>query len=155
MPRTMLLVCAILGLTTLPVVSQDDGLRTIPASHDIAATLTKVEAAITSRGMKVFAKIDHAAAAAETGLKMRSSTVVIFGSPKSGTPLFINSPTLAIDLPLKILVWQDATGKTYVTYNSGSYIVGTLFARHGTKQPADSIAGMERMLKGIAMSAAN
>jgi len=86
---------------------------------------------------------------------MPPSTVVIFGNPKSGTPNFLKKPTLAIDLPLKILVWQDDAGKTFVTYNSGSYVLGTLFERHGLKPPPQVIEEQEKMLEGLAKSAAN
>ena len=118
MTPKILLALAFLGLAALPLEAQDSGLRTIPATEGFAATLVKLEKAIKSGGMKVFTRIDHAAAAKEFGLTMPPSTVVIFGNPKSGTPNFLKKPTLAIDLPLKILVWQDDAGKTFVTYNS-------------------------------------
>ena len=151
----ILLALAFLGLAALPLAAQDSGLRTIPATEGFAATLVKLEKAIKSGGMKVFTHIDHAAAAKEFGLTMPPSTVVIFGNPKSGTPNFLKKPTLAIDLPLKILVWQDDAGKTFVTYNSGSYVLGTLFERHGLKPPPQVIEEQEKILEGLAKSAAN
>jgi len=155
MMRNILLASAFLGLTALPLHAQDNGLRTIPATEDAAATLVKLEKAIKSGGMKVFTQIDHAAAAKEFGLTMPPSTVVIFGNPKNGTPNFLKKPTLAIDLPLKMLVWQDNAGKTFVTYNRGSYVLGTLFERHGLKPPPEVIAEQEKMLESLAKSAAN
>jgi hypothetical protein len=146
---------ALLCLATLPLHAQDNGLRTIPASQDAPTTLAKLDQAIQSRGMKVFAHIDHAAAAKDIGLTMPPSVVVIFGNPKTGTPNFLKKPTLAIDLPLKILVWNDAAGKTFVTYNTGDYVLGTLFVRHGLKPPSDIIAAVGKMLGGLAKSAAN
>ncbi len=151
----ILLAWVFLGLAVLPLKAQDNGLRTIPATQDAAATLAKLDKAIKSDGMKVFVHIDHAAAAKELGLTMPPSTVVIFGNPKNGTPNFLKKPTLAIDLPLKMLVWQDAAGKTFVTYNSGDYVLGTLFGRHGLKPPSEVIAAQEKMLEGLAKSAAN
>jgi uncharacterized protein (DUF302 family) len=155
MTRKILLAWAFLGLAALPLQAQDNGLRTIPATEDAAATLVKLEMAIKSVGMKVFTRIDHAAAAKEFGLTMPPSTVVIFGNPKNGTPNFLKKPTLAIDLPLKILVWQDNAGKTFITYNSASYVLGTLFERHGLKPPPEIIAEQEKMLESLAKSAAN
>jgi len=86
---------------------------------------------------------------------MPASTVVIFGNPKAGTPNFVKKPTLAIDLPLKMLVWDDASGKTFVTYNTAEYVLGTQFARHGLKPPAKIVAERAKMLNGLAASAAN
>jgi uncharacterized protein (DUF302 family) len=139
MTRKIVLAWAFLGLAALPLQAQDNGLRTIPATEDAAATLVKLESAIKSGGMKVFTRIDHAAAAKEFGLMMPPSTVVIFGNPKNGTPNFLKKPTLAIDLPLKILVWQDNAGKT----------------RHGLKPPPEVVAEQEKMLESLAKSAAN
>jgi len=151
----MLLAWAFLGLAVLPLQAQDNGLRTIPATEDAAATLVKLERAIKSGGMRVFTRIDHAAAAKEFGLTMATSTLVIFGNPKNGSPNFLKKPTLAIDLPLKILVWQDDAGKTFITYNSASYVLGALFERHGLKPPPDVIVEQEKMLENLAKSAAN
>jgi len=156
MSRSVLLALAFLGLAAVPLHAQDDnGLHSVPSTQDAAATLAKLDAAIKAGGMKVFTHIDHAAAAKEAGLTMPPATVVIFGNPKAGTPNFLKKPTLAIDLPLKILVWQDAAGKTFVTYNSGSYVFGTVFGRHGLNPPANVVAAQEKMLEGLAKSAAN
>ncbi|MDP4595084.1 MAG: DUF302 domain-containing protein, partial [Beijerinckiaceae bacterium] len=85
---------------------------------------------------------------------MPASTVVIFGAPKGGTPNFLKKPTLAIDLPLKALVWQNAEGKVFVTYNSGAYVFGTIFGRHGLNPPAKIQKAQEAMLSGLATAAA-
>jgi uncharacterized protein (DUF302 family) len=79
----------------------------------------------------------------------------VFGNPAGGTPNFLKAPTLAIDLPLKALVWQDAAGKTYVTYNTGRYVFGSLFARHGLASSADVAAAQEELLSGLARAAAD
>ncbi len=142
-------------LTYAPVHAKDgSGLKTITSENSAEDTVTKLEAAIKAKGMKVFTRIDHAAAAKGAGLTMPPSTVVIFGAPKGGTPNFLKKPTLAIDLPLKALVWQNAEGKVYVTYNSGAYVFGTIFGRHGLKPPAKVQKGQEAMLSGLAAAAA-
>jgi uncharacterized protein (DUF302 family) len=94
-----------------------------PSSHSVAITLDRLEASLKERGFMIFTRIDHAAAAASVGLKMPASTVLIFGNPRLGTPSFLKQPTLAIDLPLKALVYQDASGKVVISYNSSEYIM--------------------------------
>ncbi|MBU2534162.1 MAG: DUF302 domain-containing protein, partial [Alphaproteobacteria bacterium] len=124
------------------------------AAKKAAAAIAQLEDAIKAKGMKVFTKIDHAAAASEAGLEMPAATVVIFGNPKGGTPNFLKQPTLAIDLPLKMLVWENKDGKTFVTYNSGAYVFGEIFGRHGLNPPAKVVQAQEKMLSGLAGEAA-
>ena len=125
------------------------GLKTLESAHSPQATITKLETIIQARGMKIFTRIDHAAAAKDAGLAMPASTVVVFGNPKGGTPNFLKSPTLAIDLPLKALVWQDQAGKTFVSWNSGEYVFGSIFPRHGLTPPAPAVQEQENLLAGI------
>jgi uncharacterized protein (DUF302 family) len=89
--------------------------------------LKKLQTILEGRGLKLFALIDHSGEAEKAGLKMRPTQLLIFGSPKGGTPVMVAAPTLAIDLPLKALVWEDAEGKVWVSYNSPEY----LQQRHG------------------------
>jgi uncharacterized protein (DUF302 family) len=96
----------------------------------VGETVRRLEAAFVEKGMQVFAVIDHSGEAEKVGLKMRPTKVVIFGSPKGGTPLMVAAPSLAIDLPLKALVAEDAEGKVSVTYNSPEY----LKERHGVPE---------------------
>lgn len=146
---------ALAPLQATPAQAMDgSGLKTIASNNSAADTVQKLEAAIKAKGMKVFTTIDHAAAAKEAGLTMPPATVVIFGAPKGGTPNFLKKPTLAIDLPLKALVWQNKEGKVYVTYNSGAYVFGTIFGRHGLKPPAKVQKAQEGMLSGLAAAAA-
>jgi uncharacterized protein (DUF302 family) len=98
--------------------------------HAFATTLERVENAAKEKGLMVFARLDHAAAAQSVGQAMPPSTVLVVGNPRSGTQLFQRAPTLAIDLPLKILVWQDANGTVSVAYNSADHLL-MLFKRHG------------------------
>ena len=127
----------------------NDGLITKPSTHSAADTLDRLEAALKKRGFVVFARLDHAAAAASKGLKMPASTVLVFGNPKSGTPAMLKKPTLAIDLPLKALVWEDAAGKVILTYNSAAYLQGTIFPRHGLPTNPKRQEEFEKALNAI------
>jgi uncharacterized protein (DUF302 family) len=106
---------------------QSDDLRTVRSAFAVDETATRIERAIASAGMKVFARIDQAAEARAVGLAMRPAVVILFGNPKAGTPLMISRPTVAIDLPLKALVWEDERGATWLTYNTPALLV----RRHG------------------------
>jgi uncharacterized protein (DUF302 family) len=116
-----------------------DGLRIIPTQHSVAEVLERVQSLARARGLIVFAQIDFSGDARRAGLDLRPTGLVIIGSPKAGTPLIVASPTVALDLPLKILAWQDAEDRTWVAFNEPEY----LQARHGF--PADlskNIAGV-------------
>ncbi len=108
-------------------MSSGNGLVQVASHYSVDETLRRLEAAFAEKGLRVFAVIDHSGAAEKVGLKMRPTKVVIFGSPKGGTPLMVAAPSLAIDLPLKALVAEDAAGKVSVTYNDPDY----LRDRHG------------------------
>jgi uncharacterized protein (DUF302 family) len=88
-------------------------------------------------GFMVFTEIDHAAAGKKFGIDMRPRTVVIFGNPKLGTPVMVKTPLLAIDNPLKALVWEDDEGKVWLSYNSADYVYKTIYPRHGAEVPAN------------------
>lgn len=107
-------------------MSKENGLVQIASRYSAEETLRRLQNAFAEKGLQVFALIDHSGEAEKAGLRMPLTKVLIFGSPKAGTPLMIASPTLAIDLPLKVLVAEDAQGKVVVTYNSPEY----LQARH-------------------------
>ncbi len=102
-------------------------LKTVPTTLRVDEAIARIEGAVRAAGMKVFARIDQAAEATAAGLAMPPAVVLVFGSPKAGTPLMIARPTVAIDLPLRALVWQDARGAVWVTYNTPALLV----ARHG------------------------
>lgn len=104
-----------------------DGLTTIPSSHGPKDTMNRLEAEVKAKGMTVFARIDHAAGAAAVGLSLRPTELLIFGNAKGGTPLMQSNPTVGIDLPLKALVWEDASGTTWLSYNDPSWLA----KRHG------------------------
>jgi uncharacterized protein (DUF302 family) len=105
----------------------NNGIDSKPSKHSVEQTVEAVTALLKSKGIAVFVLIDHSGEAEKVGLKMRPTKLVIFGNPKAGTPLMLASPSSAIDLPLKILVWEDGQGKVWVSYNSPEY----LRERHG------------------------
>ncbi|HEV2467649.1 MAG TPA: DUF302 domain-containing protein [Candidatus Sulfotelmatobacter sp.] len=108
-------------------MTKENGLVQVASRYSVDETVRRLEAAFVEKGMKTFAVIDHSGEAEKVGLKMRPTKVVIFGSPKGGTPLMVAAPSLAIDLPLKALVAEDETGSVSVMYNAPEY----LQARHG------------------------
>src|SRR5579863_1231530 len=99
-----------------------EGLITVQSSFGPEETVVRLEAQIKARGMIVFARINHAALAAEAGLTLRPTEVIIFGNPRGGTPLMQANQTIGIDLPLKSLVWEDASGKTWLSYNEADWL---------------------------------
>jgi len=103
------------------------GLRILPTQHSVAEVLNRVQTLARVRGMTIFAQIDFSGDAERSGLVLRPTGLVILGNPKGGTPLMVAAPTVAIDLPLKVLAWEDAQGKTWVAYNEPEY----MRARHG------------------------
>jgi uncharacterized protein (DUF302 family) len=105
-------------VTKLP----DNGMIHLSSPHTVMETLTRLETIVQSKGLTVLARIDHSGDAARAGLQMQPTQLLIFGNAKSGTPLMIASPTVAIDLPLKALAWQDDDGKVWLSYNSPDYL---------------------------------
>jgi uncharacterized protein (DUF302 family) len=94
----------------------------LSSSHTVEETLARLETIVQAKGLTILARIDHSGDAAKAGLKMRPTKLLIFGNAKSGTPLMIASPSVAIDLPLKALIWQDGEGKVWLSYNSLNYL---------------------------------
>ena len=124
-----------------------DGLTTIRSAHGPAETLNRLETEIRSRGMTVFAHIDHAAAATEVGLPLRPTDVLLFGNAKAGTPLMQSIQTIGIDLPLKVLVWQDAADDTWLSYNDPQWIA----RRHGLGREDEAmVSAMSAALGSLA-----
>lgn len=106
---------------------EDDGIIDVPSNHPVEETVEKLKTILQLKGVMLFAVVDHSGEAEKAGMAMRPTKLLIFGSPKAGTPLMLAAPHTAIDLPLKILVWEDAEGKTWLSYNSPAY----LQQRHG------------------------
>jgi uncharacterized protein (DUF302 family) len=118
--------------------------------HDVPTTVGRLEAAVTARGATVVAKVDHAAAAQANGLTLRPTVLVVFGNPKLGTPLMQSQQTAGLDLPLRVLVWQDAGGATQVAYAPPALIA----TRHGITDRGDVIEKMNGVLAAITAEAA-
>ena len=112
-----------------------DGLTTLPSKYGPKETMDRLEAAVTAKGLTVFARIDHAASAAAVGLPLRPTELLIFGNAKGGTPLMQSGQTIGIDLPLKALVWRDASGVTWLSYNDPAWLTH----RHGVGEEAKPV----------------
>jgi uncharacterized protein (DUF302 family) len=110
--------------------NSDKGIVNVPSHQSVDQTLEKLQEMLRAKGVAVFALIDHSGEAAKVGMKMPPTKVLIFGNPKAGTALMLAAPSLAIDLPLKILVWQDSQSKVWISYNTPEY----LQKRHGVPQ---------------------
>ena len=98
------------------------GMVHLPTNHSVEDILGKLQTILKAKGVPVFALVDHSGEAAKVGMEMRPTKLLIFGNPKGGTPLMLAAPTIAIDLPLKILIWEDGEGKTWITYNTAEYL---------------------------------
>ena len=113
-----------------------NGVINTPSNHSVDETVEKLKSVLRDKGITLFALVDHSGEAEKVGMKMRPTKLAIFGSPKAGTPLMLAAPTLAIDLPLKVLVAEDDQGKVWLTYNSPEF----LKERHGV--PDDLIKNL-------------
>ena len=129
---------------------EPDGLTQWMSSFDQAVTVERLREAIVEQGMAIVAQVDHSAAAASAGLKLRPMVVLLFGNALAGTPLMQAAPTVGIDLPLKALVWTDEEGATWLAYNDP----GWLAARHGARAGNELVlATMRKVLAAVADSA--
>jgi len=108
----------------------DSGIITRPSRHSVAQTVEGLTAVLRAKGVTLFALVDHTGEAAKVGMTMPPTKLLIFGNPKAGTPLMLAAPSVAIDLPLKILVWEDGQGRVWLSYNSPAY----LQERHGVPE---------------------
>ena len=111
-------------------LSKGEGVNNIASNHSVDQTVEKLKGVLQAKGVNLFALVDHSGEAEKVGMKMRPTKLLIFGSPKGGTPVMLAAPGIAIDLPLKILIWEDSQGKVWVSYNSPAY----LKERHGVPQ---------------------
>jgi uncharacterized protein (DUF302 family) len=129
----------------------ENGLITIPSRRSVKATIDSLEASLRDSGVSIFARIDHGAGATSAGMALRPTEMLIFGNPKAGTPLMQAKQTIGIDLPLKVLAWEDASGNIWVTYNDPAWLA----ARHGLGQDtAEAVSGLARALAKFAETAA-
>jgi uncharacterized protein (DUF302 family) len=131
-----------------------DGLITIQSQNTPKDTMQRLEAGVKAKGMTVFAHIDHAAGAAEVGMALRPTDLLIFGSPKGGTPLMQSAPTIGIDLPLKALVWEDAKGHVWLSYNDPAWIAQRHAGTAGMQAAVRTMTGALNAIAAEATSAA-
>jgi uncharacterized protein (DUF302 family) len=123
----LLFAVSILLASEALAVQKEEGIVRIPSHHSVDETVDKLKTILQSKGVTLFALIDHSGEAEKVGMKMPPTKLLIFGNPKGGTPLMLAAPTAALDLPLKILVAEDAQGVVWCSYNSAEY----LKERHG------------------------
>ena len=128
-------------------VAAGQGIINIPCNHSVEQTVEKLKGILQAKGVSLFALIDHSAEAEKAGMKMLPTKLLIFGSPNAGTPLMLAVPSIAIDLPLKILIWEDIQGKVWVSYNSPAYLQGRYSLPLELMQ---TIAGVEALSAKVA-----
>lgn len=128
-----------------------EGLTTIKSNYSPKETMDRLEAAVKSKGLIVFAHIDHAAGAAQAGLPLRPTDLLIFGNAKGGTPLMQVNQQIGIELPLKILVWEDQAGTTWLSYNDSSWLA----MRHGLGHDSEAtVSALGNLVSALAAAAA-
>ena len=128
----------------------ENGLITSPSVRGVQETIARIEADVKSKGLTIFARIDHAAGANDVGMPLRPTLLLIFGNAKGGTPLMQDHQQIGIDLPLKFLAWEDAAGKTWLSYNDMHWLA----QRHGLGHDVDAnVGGLANALAAIAKNA--
>jgi uncharacterized protein (DUF302 family) len=125
-----------------------DGVITVKSPHSSKDTMDRLETVAKQKGMTIFARIDHSAGAAKVGMKLRSTELLIFGNPQGGTPFMECNQTVGIDLPVKALVWEDASGQVWLGYNDPEFLA----RRHGVSQ-CPAVENMRKALAGLAQTA--
>jgi uncharacterized protein (DUF302 family) len=153
--RRLMLAAVLLApfAAAAPAAAHDAGLVTVPSAHSLRVTLDRFAVAVRDAGWIVFSEVDHAAAARDAGLQLRGRTVVLFGNPRAGTAAMVANPTLALDLPMRVLAWEDEAGRVHVTRSTGEDIAQRVFARHGVTVPPAQRQGTEALLDRLVRSA--
>lgn len=123
-------------------IDSKNGIVSLPTSHTADETVERLRSLLLEKGITLFAVIDHSGEAAKVGMTMPPTKLLIFGNPRAGTPLMLASPSIAIDLPLKILVWQDSQGKVWLSWNSPAYLA----KRHGVPENLEQGLAVVKML---------
>lgn len=123
-----------------------DGIISKPSKYSVPETLHRLETILTSKGIKIFALVDHSGEADKAGLKMPPTQLLIFGNPKGGTPVMLAAPLAAIDLPLKALAWQDASGKVWLSYNDPAYLQRRFSLSEDVMKP---LAGLGALIEQV------
>jgi uncharacterized protein (DUF302 family) len=125
------------------------GLQKVPSPYSAAKTVERIESVLKEKGIHLFARIDHADQAAKVKLTLRPTTLLIFGNPQVGTPLMQSQQTIGIDLPLRVLIWEDEIGKTWLAYNAPDYLA----KRHAITGQEETLKGMTAALAALAHAA--
>jgi uncharacterized protein (DUF302 family) len=128
----------------------DGDLVTLPSAHGATETVQRLKALLAQKGIEVFAHVDHAAGAREVGLPLRQTQVLIFGNPKAGTPLMQSRQTIGLDLPLRVLVWEDGEGQVWLTYRR----VKDLARQHQITDRDEAVQALDHGLEALARAAA-
>ncbi len=136
-------------LFTAPVIA-DPGIETVPSANKFSDTVSLFKTALSSKGIKLAFELDHQANGASVGESLGKTHLLLFGNPKLGTPLMRSARSMGIDLPMKVLIWEDAKGKTFLTYNDPQYLAN----RHGIKDNAATFKKMSKVLKSLTTAAA-
>jgi len=138
----MLAACVLPASAADNAVHNKNGIVDVLSAHSVDQTVDKLKDLLQAKGITLFVVVDHSGEAAKVGMKMPPTKLLIFGNPKGGTPLMLAAPSVALDLPLKILVWQDSQGKVWLSYNSAEY----LQERHGLPQDLVKNIGIVEVL---------
>ena len=120
--KSLLCMSVTLAAVSFGTAQAGGDVVTKPSNYPVPETIDRIEKAVTAKGMKIFARIDHGGEAKNVGLEMRPTELLIFGNPQGGTALMVARPTAAIDLPMKALAWEDKAGKVWLTYNSSELL---------------------------------
>lgn len=129
------------------MAEQAEGIVNLPTHSSVDGTIARLQAMLQEKGIQIFALIDHSGEAKRVGIEMRPTKLLIFGNPKAGTPLMLAAPSIAIDLPLKFLVWEDGNGQVWISYNSPEYLKN----RHALPQNlAAALGAVEVLAKNAA-----
>jgi uncharacterized protein (DUF302 family) len=123
-------------------MNSGQGIITKPSKYSVPETLHRLETILESKGIKVFALVDHSGEAEKAGLKMPPTQLLIFGNPKGGTPVMLAAPTAAIDLPWKALAWQDPSGQVWLSYNDAAFIQNRFGLNADVMKPLAGLAAV-------------
>jgi uncharacterized protein (DUF302 family) len=146
-PPALMFALSMLLASEAFALQKEEGIVKIPSHHSVDETVDKLETILQSKGVTLFALVDHSGGAEKVGMKMPPTKLLIFGNPKGGTPLMLAAPSAALDLPLKILVAEDRQGKVWISYNSAEY----LKERHGLPENLlQNIAVVQALAAGAA-----
>ena len=141
-------IVAIISMTAGSAVGKD-GMISVESVHSVAVTADRLERILSEKGMRVFLRLNHAESARPVGTALRPTELIIFGNPKVGSPLMAEQQTVGIDLPQKMLIWQDAAGQVWLTYNDPDYLA----ARHGLPKDLPPLEQVRKALAAFARAA--